>query len=288
MARPKSEIPVLEDRSEADIQTALEHSAVQKQLVINKHRLEKVDALLGITEFNEHALFEEALIRLQSSCTNLTWVGGAILLVKEHRGMPAAKSFCERLGLNKNYGMRIAGAYMRFRDHGELQTLGISKMLELMPIEDDLIEQIENGSIIDAKISDLQRMSVRELHVKVIALLEENRSGKERLVEARAEKDAALDKLETRDKALQDNQTKVGAYLGMLQTADMQLISAIRHRGKVNNLLSEALEQTKIKLTAAQDESRVGNLGEIQRLLDDAEISVIPIRSVESAFGALE
>ncbi len=276
MARPKSEIPVLMDRSEADAQTGLENSEAQQLILSTKNNIAKINEFFGGVynrEANERGLKVDAELMNLSSLS----FGGRLQCALEHDGREYYLDLLQKFNIGERQGAQLRQTFARFHSRPDFSRLAATKLITLAVLEDDVLDQIENSSIVDAKISDLDRMTVRELKAKVTELREENHAKTARLTEARTEKDAALDKLQARDRALEDKQARTGALFGMLETASMRLISSLKEFSDARTNFSTHLSDTKTIISEAQEDALDSNIEFIRRWLDHAEISVFSL-----------
>lgn len=128
-------------------------------------------------------------------------LGGYLLLLKEACEHGKFLPALERLGLEPRAAQRYMGVSKRFANTStsrHLEALGMSKLVELLPLDDDqTLELAELGQTGELALDDVARMSVKELRAAVREVRAEREADRQLL----DKKNARIDKLE-REKAL--------------------------------------------------------------------------------------
>lgn len=122
-------------------------------------------------------------------------LGAYLLLLREGCERGKFLPVLERLGLEPRAAQRYMEVSRRFSNAStstHLEAAGMSKLVELLPLADDQIEELtELGHTGELKLDDVATMSVRELRAAVRELKGEMQAAEERI----GIKDKAIDKL---------------------------------------------------------------------------------------------
>ncbi|OGT57891.1 MAG: hypothetical protein A3E01_05300 [Gammaproteobacteria bacterium RIFCSPHIGHO2_12_FULL_63_22] len=98
-------------------------------------------------------------------------LGAYLLLLKEGCAHGEFMPVLERLGINQHSANKYMAVTQRFANSStstNLEKLGFSKMAELLPLEDDQVDELaSDGQTGELSLDDVSRMSVRELRAAV-------------------------------------------------------------------------------------------------------------------------
>lgn len=124
-------------------------------------------------------------------------IGARLLLLKEQCMHGEFMERIERLDISQQSANKIMQATLRLSNSStsrNLQSLGKSKIFELMALDDDEIKELsEEGSVRGIELDDIDRMSVRELR-KQLRDAKAQAQGTQKLL---AEKNERIDQLHT-------------------------------------------------------------------------------------------
>ena len=128
-------------------------------------------------------------------------LGGYLLLLKEGCAHGEFAQVLDRLGVNQKSGNKYMAITRRFANSAtssNLERLGFSKMAELLPLDDDQVDDlIEEGQTGELALDDVGRMSVKELRAAVRreraeAAKQKNRAERQEAVNAELHEEARL------------------------------------------------------------------------------------------------
>jgi hypothetical protein len=122
--------------------------------------------------------------RATESAQRLLEIGRMLIVIREREPREVYQDAVERAGLSPRFAQRAMQAALKLADHAAIQSLGVSKALELLSEEDEVLADLEGGgTLAGLTLDEIDRMSVRELR----ATLREER--RERADEKAAEAD---------------------------------------------------------------------------------------------------
>ena len=98
-------------------------------------------------------------------------LGGYLLLIKEGSAHGEFAQVLERLEINQSSSNKYMAITRRFANSpltANLEKLGVTKMVELLPLDDDQVDDlVEEGQTGELALDDVGRMSVKELRAAV-------------------------------------------------------------------------------------------------------------------------
>lgn len=171
------------------------------ELAERGRQVSMVDRIYG----EENLPFDQK--RIENDCVELMrrtgiemfLLGRNLILLKEHLPHGEFTESLERIGMNDSTSRKIMNATVRLADktgamlHPNLQGLPQSKLLELVALDDEDLEELkENGTVADLKLDAVQKMSVRELR----GSLKDVKNEKKALEEQLTEKNKKIDELD--------------------------------------------------------------------------------------------
>ena len=201
-------------------------------------------------------------------------LGGYLLLLKKACGYGEFEGALERLGLNPRAAQRYMAVTSRFANattSSHLEKIGFSKMAELLPLEDDSLEEmLEQEGGVDA----IDRMSVKQLRAAVREAKAEA-AAKDQLLE---DKNKRIDKLHAAqqriqsappDEVLADLKREAtamateaeGMVLGRLRHALIALNNHGDERGQQAVFMAGLLGQVQRQLNALREEFGLPDAG---------------------------
>lgn len=198
-------------------------------------------------------------------------LGAYLLLLKEGCKHGEFVLTLEEVGINHHSAKKYMAMTRRFANGStstHLEKLGFSKMAELLPLDDDQVDDlVEEGQTGELSLDDVTRMSVKELRAAVRkerAEAAKQKNQVERLTavntelheEARLVKrlpaDAALAKLKKEAASTADDAE--GAIMGGLRQALIALNNHGEERGLHNVYMSGLVGQVQAQLNALRQE----------------------------------
>lgn len=268
-APASKEAPFIEEAARSEI------AAANQLAVATLEQNERVSALAlqlnyqGSTD--PGALENSARDALKRIGMAIFELGAYLLLLKERAGHGKFMPVLERLGINQHSANKYMAVTQRFANSStstNLEKLGFSKMAELLPLDDDQVDDlVEEGQTGELSLDDVTRMSVKELRAAVRkerAEAAKQKNQVERLTavntelheEARLVKrlpaDAALAKLKKEAASIADDAE--GAILGGLRQALIALNNHGEERGQHNVYMSGLVGQVQAQLNALRQE----------------------------------
>lgn len=252
MARPKHTTDIDVNSSAAEpAETIQERDVVLSEQV----RLERIDHLISAAgEYNLAAEMQAARCHAGNAAASMMLVARSLMRIKEREGKQVFDAFVfDQLGISVPYAHRLCACYLKFNQRPELQNLQASKLLALMPLDNDSLDAITDGSIEDFKLDDVDRMTAAELRKAVKDLREDAEITREKLTDARAGKDEALDRLERRDRDMEKKSARMGALIGTFQTTYSNVLSALTQYREATDAISDQQQIT--TMTTGQEEA---------------------------------
>lgn len=268
-APASKEAPFIEEAARSEI------AAANQLAVATLEQNERVSALAlqlnyqGSTD--PGALENSARDALKRIGMAIFELGAYLLLLKERAGHGKFMPVLERLGINQHSANKYMAVTQRFANSStstNLEKLGFSKMAELLPLDDDQVDDlVEEGQTGELSLDDVTRMSVKELRAAVRkerAEAAKQKNQVERLTavntelheEARLVKrlpaDAALAKLKKEAASIAADAE--GAILGGLRQALIAINNHGEERGQHNVYMSGLVGQVQAQLNALRQE----------------------------------
>lgn len=163
---------------------------------------------------------------------------GVMLIQMREREIPGTfHSALEEIGMGTRFAQRAMQTAAKMHGLPKLQTLGMSKALELLTEDDDDLAQLENGgTLAGLTLDEIDTMSVRELKAALRAERaerEEEKAADEEIIRA---KDERINKL-TRDKRKGHTENAVRARADeLLRDADEAVVEAASQLAKLRQL----------------------------------------------------
>lgn len=198
-------------------------------------------------------------------------LGAYLLLLKERAGHGEFLAALDRLAIAPRSAQRYMAMCQRFSNattSSHLEKLGFSKMAELLPLDDDQVDDlVEEGQTGELSLDDVTRMSVKELRAAVRkerAEAAKQKNQVERLTTVNTElheevrlvkrlpADAALAKL--KKEAASITADAEGAILGGLRQALIAINNHGEERGLHNVYMSGLVGQVQVQLNALRQE----------------------------------
>jgi hypothetical protein len=168
-APASKEAPFIEDAARSDI------AAANQLAVATLEQNERVSALavqLNYQGSTDPAVLEnsarDALKRIGMAIFEL---GAYLLLLKERAGHGEFLAALDRLAIAPRSAQRYMAMCQRFSNattSSHLEKLGFSKMAELLPLDDDQVDDlVDEGQTGELSLDDVARMSVKQLRAAV-------------------------------------------------------------------------------------------------------------------------
>ena len=168
-APASKEAPFIEEAARSDI------AAANQLAVATLEQNERVSALavqLNYQGSTDPAVLEtsarDALKRIGMAIFEL---GAYLLLLKERAGHGEFLAALDRLAIAPRSAQRYMAICQRFSNattSSHLEKLGFSKMAELLPLDDDQVDDlVDEGQTGELSLDDVTRMSVKELRAAV-------------------------------------------------------------------------------------------------------------------------
>jgi hypothetical protein len=178
-----------------DSNTDALHSASQA-LTLQGKQATKLMAAYNITSANPDTLEMEIRGAQQTAVEAMLYIGARLLVLKTLTEHGSWHACLERLGMAPGTVQKIMQATLKFAnpDHPRDKLLGVGKgkLLELLTLDDEQLDQLEAGEMMELDLDDVAQMSTTELRRK----LREARAdaqGKDKLL---AKRGSQIDKLQ--------------------------------------------------------------------------------------------
>jgi hypothetical protein len=178
-----------------DSNTDALHSASQA-LTMQGKQATKLMAAYNITSANPDTLEMEIRGAQQTAVEAMLYIGARLLVLKTLTEHGSWHACLERLGMAPGTVQKIMQATLKFAnpDHPRDKLLGVGKgkLLELLTLDDEQLDQLEAGEMMELQLDDVAQMSTTELRRR----LREARAdgeGKDKLL---AKRGTQIDKLQ--------------------------------------------------------------------------------------------
>lgn len=168
-APASKEAPFIEDAARSDI------AAANQLAVVKLEQNERVSALAlqlnyqGSTD--PGALENSARDAIKRIGMAIFELGAYLMLLKESCAHGKFMPVLERLGVNQHSANKYMAITKRFANSStstNLEKLGFSKMAELLPLDDDQVDDlVDEGQTGELSLDDVARMSVKQLRAAV-------------------------------------------------------------------------------------------------------------------------
>lgn len=221
------------------------------QLIVDEKELARIDKEFGDGEpYDEDRIIVETKTYLATSHHAYLEAGRRLLLLKAHTDHDGSTGgfhrALERVGIEPRTAQRLMLVARKFGARPALATLGQSKLLALAALQEEVLDELEDGGKVgDSNKDDLRLMSKRELEELV-------KKERQRRTDEAAASEKLLtskdDKLNKMERELIERTTRVKSWNGVVtelskNVMDMSLgaIMHIQHlREQVNQVLLEA------------------------------------------------
>ncbi len=252
-----------------------EDTAALNQLSVLKQNADERVAALAVTlnyqgSIDPGALENSARDAAEYLGKSIYMLGTCLLLLKEASGHGDFLSALERLGVAPRSAQRYMSMAQRFSNTSmstHLEKLGFSKMTELLPLDDDQVDELTDiGQTGELALDDVATMSVKQLRAAVYKERQEAAKQKnqvERLTAVNTElhEETRLVKRLKPDEALARIKAESGEALsetlgmvqGRLRQSLLALNDAADHPSKVT-YMAGLLAQVQAEITALRDE----------------------------------
>lgn len=279
MARHETPAPASKEPVILDAAIAEDISAANALALIHREQNERVSALAqqlnysGSTDMN--ALENSARDAIKRIGMAIFELGGYLLLLKEGCVHGEFMPVLERLGINQHSANKYMAVTQRFANSStstNLEKLGFSKMAELLPLQDEQVDELaSDGQTGELSLDDVSRMSVRELRAAVRKERAETSKQKnqvERLTTVNTElhEEVRLIKRLPPNEELariqQESATIQAEALGLIQGSVRQALIALNHCEQDQNLfMAGMVGQLISELTTLRDEFSLPEVG---------------------------
>lgn len=195
----------------------LAEEEVNQQMSVDEQRLAQIDKEFGDGEpYNEDRIITETRTYLTTSYNAWLEAGKRLVLLKEHKknDQEGFHQALDRIGLAPRIAQKMILVTRKFGGRPSLATLGKTKLLDLATLEDEVLDELEDGGTVDeVSKDDLDKMTSRE--VKTVARklrieLADKQEVHERLLESKNKK---IDEL---DRELEERRRRVKNWSGVV------------------------------------------------------------------------
>lgn len=124
--------------------------------------------------------------------TGMLWLGRALILVEAHETRETYRAYLDEFEIADRTARQYKHAARRFNERPKLVALGASKILALASESDDTLDELEDN---DARLDELDCMTVRELKASLRAERKEHADEKAADEEIIRNKDERINKL---------------------------------------------------------------------------------------------
>ncbi|KAB2899863.1 MAG: hypothetical protein F9K31_06515 [Dokdonella sp.] len=159
-------------------------------------QLASIDGQFAELPYNLDLYIATIRQRAVESAQRLLEIGRMLLVMREHEPQQAFAQALDRCGLSARFAQRAMQAAVKLADRPAMQSLGMSKALELLSEPDEALDALEaGGSIAGVRLDDIDRMTVRELRDTLRAERAERADAAAADAEIIAKKDARINTL---------------------------------------------------------------------------------------------
>jgi hypothetical protein len=189
-------------------QPKLNEDLVRQDLAVSDkeiQRVARIDAVWGDGDsFDEDRLVHKGLGIVQSTGAGLFELGRIVIWLKERLPHGRYLAAIDRMKISRSLAWKCAQAALRLAGPNvsapkHLVALGSTKLLELLALDDDQLEELqEEGSVSGVTIDDIDRMSAREARETVRRLRAEKQRDLEIHERVLKQKNDKIDEYEKR------------------------------------------------------------------------------------------
>lgn len=220
-------------------------------------------------------------IRLKAaeSAQRLIEIGRMLVIIREREPQGTFHDALEQIGLGVRFAQRAMQTATKLHNLPRLQSLGVSKALELLSEDDDTLEALETGgTLAGLTLDELDSMTVRELKATLRAERKERDEEKAADEEIIRAKDERINKL-TRDKRKGSDEDKLRRSAeNLLRDADEAVVEAQSQIARLVSIAGE-IEQIYADAGMAVD-------GDVQaRLQDNASWAQAKLAELSAVSG---
>ncbi|MGL4575719.1 MAG: hypothetical protein ACRCV9_13130 [Burkholderiaceae bacterium] len=272
MARPPKDTPDITENPVVDV-SPIESTQNQELVSADQMRNEKLNELVNL-DFDyslkraTHALLHET----QALAYSTLRIGAILVMVRERESSESFEDVLKLAKIGHAYAKRFMSCAKRFGSRKEFQSLERSKLMALASLDDETLDDIQEGSIIDLKLDDVDRMTNSELRDRLRQLREEKNATDERLTEARKAKDDLQDKLEQRERDLKDKRKRSAVRYVDLTVAHANLSAALMQFHQANDGLLLSVDENG-PLSAVQENGVSEIFSELRELAEKVGIA---------------
>ncbi|URX63277.1 hypothetical protein KR767_04190 [Luteibacter anthropi] len=187
--------------------------------------------------YNLDAYIDRIKQNAAESAQRLIEIGMMLIQIREREAQGTWIKALEDIGMGVRFAQRAMQTAAKLHDLPRLQSLGVTKALELLSEDDDtLVELEQGGTLAGYTVDELDQMSVRELKAALRAERkerEEEKSADEEIIRA---KDERINKL-TRDRRKSSGQDQLRQQAeDLLRDADEAVVEATSHLARLRKV----------------------------------------------------
>lgn len=204
-------------------------------------RISVIDQQYGIdAQYNLDAYIARIRRNVAETAERLIEMGLLLIQIREREAQGTFHTALDQIGIGVRFAQRAMQTAAKLHDLPNLQRLGVSKVLELVSEDDEVLAELDNGGTLAGKTFDeLDRMSVRELKNTLRAERQERVDEKQTDEDIIRAKDERINKL-TRDKRRGSDEQKLRtAAEDLLRDADEAVVEAASHIARLRKTFSD-------------------------------------------------
>ncbi|MBN8714393.1 MAG: hypothetical protein J0H50_10550 [Xanthomonadales bacterium] len=200
-----------------------------------------VEETLGIVmPYHVESYVARIRLNMQETGQRLIEIGVMLAEIREREDPTTYRGVLDRLDLSERFARRAIQTAVKVQGLPKLQTLGSSKVLELLSEDDDTLDALEHGgTLAGLTLDEVDSMSVRELKATLRAERAERQDEKSTDEEIIRAKDERINKL-TRDKRRGSDANKLRAAAeDILRDADEAVVEAASHIARLRKAFGD-------------------------------------------------
>jgi len=207
-------------------------------------RISVIDQQYGIdAPYNLEAYIARIRRNVAETAERLIEMGLLLIQIREREAQGTFHQALDQIGIGVRFAQRAMQTAAKLHDLPNLQRLGVSKVLELVSEDDEVLAELDAGGTLAGKTFDeLDRMSVRELKAALRAERQEREDEKATDEEIIRAKDERINKL-TRDKRKGSDEQKLRqAAEDLMRDADEAVVEAASHIARLSKTFGDVAQ----------------------------------------------
>jgi hypothetical protein len=136
-------------------------------LTVQSKQAQHLMKAYNITSVDKDVLMMEIRGSQQTAVEAMLYMGARLLMLRTIVAHGEWQLLLEQLGMDERAARRLMQVTIKFDKRDKLLSLGKGKMLELLTLDDEQLDELERGELMELELDDVARMSISELRKKL-------------------------------------------------------------------------------------------------------------------------